>query len=70
MDRGEGGGMVIYPKEWTCERTTRQLEPYLLGTLVLHESLAVAEHVEACSACAQRLVIYRTRVVQWSRHDR
>jgi hypothetical protein len=62
--------MVVYPKDWTCERTARQLESYLLGTLVLQESLAVAEHIEACSGCAQRLVIYRTTVVQSSRHER
>jgi hypothetical protein len=60
--------MVVYPKEWTCERTTRQFEPYLRGTLVLHESLAVAEHIEACPGCAQRLQIYRTTIVESSRH--
>jgi anti-sigma factor RsiW len=62
--------MVVYPKEWTCERTTRQLEQYLRGTLVLQELLAVAEHIEACPGCAQRLVIYRTTIVQSSRHGR
>jgi anti-sigma factor RsiW len=65
----KGAGMVVYPREWTCERTVRQLESYLLGTLVLHDSLAVAEHIEACPACAHRLVIYRSMVVQSSRHD-
>jgi hypothetical protein len=62
--------MVVYPKDWTCDRTARQLESYLLGTLVLQDSLAVAEHLEACPVCAQRLVIYRTTFVQSSRHDR
>ena len=60
--------MVVYPREWTCERTARQFESYLLGTLVLQDSLAVAEHIEACPGCAHRLVIYRTTIVQSSRH--
>jgi anti-sigma factor RsiW len=62
--------MVVYPKGWTCERTAGQFEAYLLGTLVLQESLAVAEHIEACAECAGRLMIYRTTFVQSSRHGR
>lgn len=54
---------VIYPKEWPCERTAAQFEPYLLGTLVLEETLAVAEHIEACPGCAQRLLVVRTVIV-------
>jgi hypothetical protein len=37
--------MVDYPSGWTCERTTRQFEQYLLTTLLLREALAVAEHL-------------------------
>jgi hypothetical protein len=38
--------MVKYPGGWTCERTTLKFELYLLSTLPLGESLAVAEHLE------------------------
>jgi hypothetical protein len=48
-----------YPSGWTCERTTRQFEPYLLSTLALLDSIAVAEHLEACDECAQTILIYR-----------
>jgi hypothetical protein len=48
-----------YPASWTCERTGLHLERYLLSTLVLAESLAVAEHLEACEGCVHRLVLYR-----------
>ncbi|HEV8453367.1 MAG TPA: zf-HC2 domain-containing protein [Gemmatimonadales bacterium] len=51
--------MIDYPAGWTCERTLMRLEYYLLGTLSLAESLAVAEHLEACDGCSQRLVLYR-----------
>jgi hypothetical protein len=52
-----------YPAGWTCERTVLQLEAYLRRTMTLGESLAVAEHVEACVECAQRLLLFRTRLV-------
>jgi hypothetical protein len=48
---------VIYPAGWTCEQTSVRLERYLLSTLPLGESLAVAEHVEACAGCGQALVL-------------
>jgi len=48
-----------YPSGWTCERTTRQFESYLLSTLALLDSLAVAEHLEACQECAHTILIYR-----------
>jgi hypothetical protein len=50
---------VIYPAEWTCERTSVRLERYLLSTLPLGEALAVAEHIEACAWCGQALVLLR-----------
>jgi hypothetical protein len=49
--------MVEYPAGWTCERTALRLESYLLSVLPRGEALAVAEHVEACAWCAQRLVL-------------
>jgi anti-sigma factor RsiW len=48
-----------YPTGWTCERAERQLEAYLLSRLVLAEALALAEHLEACPSCPERLVLYR-----------
>jgi anti-sigma factor RsiW len=51
--------MVVYPSGWSCERILLRLEYYLLGTLSLEESLAVAEHLEACEECPQHLVLYR-----------
>ena len=53
-----------YPPGWTCNRTLLQLETYLLGTLVWAEALAVAEHVEACDGCAQRLVLLRVTIAE------
>jgi hypothetical protein len=55
--------MVDHPPGWTCERTVLQFEHYLLSTLLLREALAVAEHLEACDGCAQRLVLYRLTLV-------
>jgi len=56
--------MVDFPTGWTCERTTRCFESYLLSTLTLVESLAVAEHLEACEGCAQCIVIYRATLAE------
>ncbi len=58
--------MLDYPAGWTCERIVLTLEYYLLGTLSRGESLAVAEHLEACDECSQRLVLvlYRLRLVE------
>ena len=53
-----------FPAGWTCERTAREFEPYLLSTLALLESLAVAEHLEACELCSQSIVIYRTTLIE------
>ncbi len=51
--------MTDYPRGWTCSVTVLRLESYLLRTLPLAESLAVAEHVEACASCAQLLTVKR-----------
>ena len=53
-----------FPAGWTCDRTARQFESYLLSTLALLESLAVAEHLEACEGCSQSLVIYRRMLIE------
>lgn len=55
---------MIYPGDWTCERAQLQLERYLLGTLSLGDALAVAEHLEACGGCAQRLVLFRALLIR------
>jgi hypothetical protein len=48
---------VKYPSGWTCELIVVKLELYLRDTLSRDESLAVAEHLEACAGCAQLLVV-------------
>ena len=48
-----------YPSGWTCELTLVKLEYYLLGTLSRGEALTMADHLEACSYCAQCLVLRR-----------
>ena len=53
--------MTEFPSGWTCEITILRFERYLLATLTLPESLAVAEHIEACVSCAQRLVLVEPR---------
>ena len=59
--------MVNYPTGWTCEQTVLRFEYYVLGTLALGESLAIAEHLEACAGCLQRLVLYRLTLPERSR---
>ena len=56
-----------FPSGWTCERTTRQFDLYLEATITLSDSLSIAEHLEACVECAQRLVLFRATLV---RHPR
>jgi anti-sigma factor RsiW len=46
-----------YPAGWTCDVVVLCLERYLSSTLPLGEALAVAEHLEACVLCLQRLVL-------------
>lgn len=50
--------MAEFPSGWTCEVTVLRFERYILATLPLGESLAIAEHIEACVSCAQRLVLF------------
>jgi hypothetical protein len=56
-----------YPATWSCERTALQLEHYLRSTVVLSDSLAIAEHLEACPGCTQRLVLYRMTLIRQPR---
>jgi anti-sigma factor RsiW len=62
--------MTEYPCGWTCEQTLLRLERYLLATLPLAEALAVAEHIEACVACAQRLGLLDPPRERAGRHGR
>jgi len=55
---------VDYPPGWTCDRTAEQLERYLLGVLLLRDALAIAEHLEACQGCPERLVLYRLTITE------
>jgi hypothetical protein len=56
-----------YPASWSCERTALQLEQYLRSTILLSDSLAIGEHLEACPGCAQRLVLYRMTLIRQPR---
>lgn len=53
-----------YPVGWTCELVALRFEWYLVDTLPRGEALAVAEHLEACSECAQRLTMVSVRVAR------
>jgi hypothetical protein len=49
--------MTEYPVGWTCEVVVLRFERYLASGLPRGEALAMAEHLEACLLCAQRLVL-------------
>lgn len=49
--------LMDFPPGWTCEVVTLRMERYLAMRLPLSEALAVAEHVEACLSCAQRITL-------------
>jgi hypothetical protein len=49
--------MTEYPAGWTCQVVILRLERYRVATLALAESLAIAEHLEACTDCAERLLM-------------
>jgi anti-sigma factor RsiW len=59
--------MVEYPSGWTCELIVVKFELYLRDTLSRDESLAVAEHLEACAECAQHLLLWSVAVQGRSR---
>jgi hypothetical protein len=54
--------MTTHPPGCTCERTILQFQAYLLKTLPPRESLATAEHLEACLTCAQQLGLYQITI--------
>jgi anti-sigma factor RsiW len=51
--------MVEYPAGYTCEVFAFRLDSYLLETLARAEALALAEHLEACAPCAERVELRR-----------
>jgi anti-sigma factor RsiW len=51
--------MMEYPAGWTCAVTVVRLERYVMEALPRGEMLAIAEHLEACSECAQALALLR-----------
>jgi anti-sigma factor RsiW len=51
--------MVHYPSGFTCELVVPRLERYVVDALPRAEALAVAEHLEACPSCAERVVWVR-----------
>jgi anti-sigma factor RsiW len=53
-----------YPAGYTCEVTVVLLERYVAGTLPRADALAVAEHLEACPPCLERLVFIRFGVTE------
>jgi hypothetical protein len=62
--------MTNYPQGVTCEVVKIRLERYLDRTLAWSESLEVAEHVEACSPCGERLALLRAKLADRSAaHD-
>jgi anti-sigma factor RsiW len=50
-------GMTEYPAGYTCEVTASRLDRYVAGSLQRADALAVAEHLEACAWCAERLAL-------------
>lgn len=49
--------MTDYPPGWTCEVVAVRLTRYRSSGLPLSDALAMAEHLEACILCVQRLLL-------------
>jgi hypothetical protein len=49
--------MTEYPAGYTCEVVALRLDRYVVGSLTRADALAVAEHLEACAWCTERLVL-------------
>ena len=62
--------MTEFPSGCTCESTILRFERYLLATLPRVECLAIAEHIEACVTCAQRLVLLQAPSKRPAHRDR
>ncbi|MGH7578477.1 MAG: zf-HC2 domain-containing protein [Longimicrobiales bacterium] len=57
--------MIEYPAGVTCDVVNIRLERYLHRTLEWSFALEVAEHLESCVSCAERLGLLRlTRVAR------
>ena len=56
--------LTEYPSGWTCAEISLRLERHVDRTLSREESLAVAEHVEACAWCAQVLEALRAALAR------
>jgi len=59
VDTGVSANMTDYPAGWTCEVVVVRLERFVLGELPRGDALALAEHFEACAACAELLALLR-----------
>jgi predicted anti-sigma-YlaC factor YlaD len=46
-----------YPAGYTCEVIALRLDRYIAGTLARLDAIAVAEHLEACAWCMERLML-------------
>jgi anti-sigma factor RsiW len=49
--------MTEYPAGYTCEVVALRLDRYVAGTLSRTDALSVAEHLEACAWCVERLAL-------------
>jgi anti-sigma factor RsiW len=49
--------MTEYPTGYTCEVVALRLDRYVVGSLSRADALAVAEHLEACEWCVERLAM-------------
>lgn len=59
-----------YPVGWTCQVVELRLERYVLRALSWGDSLAMAEHLEACVSCAELLAALRPAAMQPAPHGR
>ena len=67
LDTSAVDGMTEYPTGYTCEVVAVRLDRYIVGSLPRADALAVAEHLEACAWCLERLVVIRLSAA--GRHD-
>jgi hypothetical protein len=62
INKMTSGSCMEYPPGWTCEVVVVRIERYVMRTLPRQEALAVAEHIEACAACAQLVALLRMKI--------
>jgi anti-sigma factor RsiW len=63
---GPGEYMTEYPSGYTCGVTLLRLDRYVAGSLPRADMLAVAEHLEACAYCLERLMVLRLNTAERS----